>query len=195
MDVHRPQGAKYTVQRRVAGDHDIRLDGISDLLLRANGTSVFDIGCNRGRVGFEFATNGASLVHGCDLYDVGIRTAREWFADLRWVESRFEIVDLTKGPGSLKAFGQRKYDIVLCLATYHKLKRIMTQDDLSELMKSFGERTSKYFAWRGTSDKSVDNMQEMKQLDDDFRPLGMKRIHTSFISDTLGAAAIWMRKG
>lgn len=194
MDIYKPQGAKYSVQRRVAGDHDIRLDGISDLLLRANGASVFDIGCNRGRVGFEFATNGATLVHGCDIYDVGIRTAREWFADIRWVESRFEIVDLTKGPESLRAFGKKQYDIVVCLATYHKLKRVMKPADLDAVMLEFGNRTLKYFAWRGTSDKGDENMDEMKSLDEVFRPIHLRRIHTSFISNTLGAAAIWARK-
>lgn len=193
MDKFKPAGASYVVQRRVAGYHDFRLDGISDLVLRAKGKSVFDIGCNRGMVGFEFANNGASMVHGCDNYEDGIKTAREVFADIRSVESRFEVVDLTNGPASLKAFGAQQYDITLCLATYHKLKRIMEPKDLTALMQYFGRWTKGYFGWRGTSDKPDENDQEIENLDRDLKAVGLVRIHTSYISTELGVAAIWAR--
>lgn len=194
MDRMTPAGAQYTVQRRVAGYHDVRMDGMSDLLLRCRGKSVFDIGCNRGMVGFEFACNGASKVHGCDNYEEGINVAREVFADLRSVESRFEVVDLTGGPASLAAFGKQQYDIMLCLATYHKLKRVMTPEDLTALMQHFGSRTRKYFGWRATSDKPKENDAEIAALDRDLRSVGLVRIHTSYISDELGVAAIWERR-
>ncbi|AZV21468.1 hypothetical protein [Mesorhizobium sp. M7A.F.Ce.TU.012.03.2.1] len=193
MDKHSPAGADYTVQRRVAGYHDFRMDGMTDLVLRAHGKSVFDIGCNRGMVGFEFAGNGATTVHGCDNYEPGILAAREIFADLRKVHSRFEIVDLTGGPPALKVFGAKKYDITLCLATYHKLKRIMEPADLSALMQYFGKQTKGYFAWRGTSDKPAENEQELYALDVDLGFVGLERIHTSHISAELGVAAIWCR--
>jgi SAM-dependent methyltransferase len=184
---------KYSVQRRVAGNHDFRLDGISDLLLRCRGHSVFDIGCNRGMVGFEFANNGATTVHGCDNYETGINVAREVFADIRSVQSQFEVVDLSKGPDALKVFGPRFYDFTLCLATYHKLKRIMKPEDLTELVKHFGKQTKAYFAWRATSDKPKENDEEIVALDRDLGSVGMVRIHTSYISDELGVAAIWRR--
>jgi SAM-dependent methyltransferase len=184
---------KYSVQRRVAGNHDFRLDGISDLLLRCRGHSVFDIGCNRGMVGFEFANNGATTVHGCDNYELGINVAREVFADIRSVQSQFEVVDLSKGPEALKVFGPRFYDFTLCLATYHKLKRIMKPEDLTELVKHFGKQTKAYFAWRATSDKPKENDEEIVALDRDLGSVGMVRIHTSYISDELGVAAIWRR--
>lgn len=193
MDKYTPTGADYTVQRRVAGIHDVRMDGMYDLVLRANGKSVFDIGCNRGMVGFEFAQNGAKIVHGCDNYENGILAAREVFADLRKVESRFEVVDLTGGPETLKPFGGKKYDFMLCLATYHKLKRIMSAGDLTALMQHFGKLTKGYFAWRGTSDKPDENEEEMVNLDRDLAEVGLKRIHTSYISAELGVAAIWCR--
>ena len=193
VDVMQPPGAQYKVQRRVAGYHDIRMDGMVDLVLRARGQSVFDIGCNRGMVGFEFAVNGAKLVHGCDIYENGIAAAREVFADLRSVESQFEIADLTQGPKALKVFGDQSYDIVLCLATYHKLKRIMPADKLSELMKHFGRKTKGYFGWRGTSDKPDENDAEIKALDRDLGEAGLRRIHTSYISTELGVCAIWAR--
>ena len=188
-----PSAPDYKVHRRVAGEHDFRLDGVADLLHRARGAAVFDIGCNRGMVGFEFARNGARKVHGCDIYKAGILTAREIFADLRTVESRFEVVDLTGGPKSLSAFAGEAYDITLCLATYHKLKRIMDGKDLSALVKHFGARTKGYFAWRATSDKPDENDAEMRALDRDLGEVGMQRIHTSYISRELGVAAVWAR--
>lgn len=194
MDTMQPIGAQYKVQRRVAGYHDVRMDGMSDLVLRARGMRVFDLGCNRGMVGFEFAVNGAAVVHGCDLYEEGIRVAREVFADLRFVETRFEVADLGEGPSALAAFGAQRYDLTLCLATYHKLKRIMPPDRLSELVRHLGKWTKTYFAWRGTSDKPAENDEEITALDHDLRDVGLVRIHTSYISAELGVAAIWGRR-
>ncbi len=184
---------QYRIERRVAGMHDIRMDGMTDLVVRAKGASVLDLGCNRGLVGFEMANNGATLVHGCDVYEQGILTARELFADLRSVESQFEVVDLTGGPAALSVFGSRIYDIVLMLATYHKLKRIMSEEDLSALMLGLGQRTGQWFAWRATSESVKQNWQEMKRVDSELAPAGLHRIHTSTISEELGLCAIWGR--
>lgn len=182
------------IMRRVAGYHDIRLDGILDLVPRARGAAVLDIGCNRGLVAFEMANNGASVVHGCDNWEPGIRIARELFADMRAVDSKFEVVDLTGGAEAFRqAFGGRRYDIVLMLATYHKLKRVMAESDLADLMQYFGRQTISYFAWRATSDKAKENWQEMKRIDGELAAVEMHRIHTSMIS-SLGIAAIWSRQ-
>jgi hypothetical protein len=186
--------SEYRLQRRVAGFHDIRMDGLTDLVLRAKGSTVFDVGCNRGLVSFEMANNGAIMCHGCDIFEEGVATAREIFADLRNCESNFQVVDLTKGQKALdQHFGRQKYDIVLMLATYHKLKRSMPERELSQLMRYFGEHTIRWFGWRGTSEKADENQQEMAALDREFREIGLKRIHTSYISQTLGVAAIWER--
>lgn len=186
--------SEYKLQRRVAGYHDIRMDGMTDLVIRAKGASVFDIGCNRGLVAFEMANNGATVCHGCDIFEPGIQTAREIFADLRAVESHFAVLDLTGGAEVVaNEFGATQYDIVLCLATYHKLKRIMPYPSLSALMQHFGKRTKRYFAWRGTSDKPAENEDEIRDLDWDMKQVGLKRIHTSYISEVLGVAAIWAR--
>lgn len=193
VDMMQPAGASYKVQRRVAGLNNVRMDGIFDLLLRAKGHSVFDIGCNRGMVSYQFAENYASVVHGCDIYEKGIEVAREVFADLRNTEGRFEVVDLTQGPRALGVFNSSGYDIVVCLATYHKLKRIMPADKLSELMVFFGRWTRKYFAWRGTSDKPDENEEEILGLDRDLKVAGLVRVHTSYLSSELGVAAIWQR--
>ncbi len=177
--------------RRVAGYHDLRLDGISDLLFRAPEASVLDVGCNRGLVSFEFANNGAALLHGCDFYEDGVRTAREIFADLLSIQSRFETVDLTRGPAALKkAFGKdykSKYDIVLFLAVYHELKREMSDQSLQKLVQHLGERTGRYFAWRGAHPEDDEIAPALKKA-------GLTRIQTSEISDTIGPAAIWARR-
>jgi SAM-dependent methyltransferase len=181
---------KKPIERRVQGFHDLRLDGIGDLLHRARGATVFDIGCNRGLAGFEFAGNGASRVMGCDVDEPCIWVCRELFADLRAVPHRFEVVDLTGGERALRnAFGKDadlQHDIVLMLATYHKLKRIMPKSDLSALMRFFGSKTARYFGWRGWED-------EIAVIDKDMEAVGLTRIHTSLISD-IQPAAIWARK-
>lgn len=178
------------LSRRVQGDHDLRLDGIDDLLSRARGATAFDIGCNRGHVSYELARNGARRVMGCDIYHDGVIAARHFHCDMRCVEHRFEVVDLTGGAKAMKeAFGKDadlKHDIVSCLAVYHKLKRVMKKDDLTALMRWFGDRTLKYFAWRGYE-------EEIPVIDADLRPCGLERIHTSVISD-IQPAAIWARK-
>lgn len=182
------------LHRRVAGWHDIRLDGITDLLLRAPGASVMDVGCNRGLVGFEFANNGAVRVDGCDNYVSGIETARHLFCDLRNCESQFEVVDLDQGPVALAPFSGRSWDIVVMLATYHKLKRVTQPAVLQALVLDLGRRSKQFFAWRGTSEKAEENHAEMKALDLVLASAGMRRIHTSYISQELGVAAIWRRE-
>jgi hypothetical protein len=178
------------LMRRVQGYHDLRLDGIADILSRAAGASVFDIGCNRGLAGFEFANNGASRVYGCDIYEDGIIACRHLFCGLRAVRHRFEVVDLIGGEKAMRtAFGKdadMSHDIVLMLATYHKLKRIMPASALSDLMRYFGRKTAQYFAWRGYQD-------EIEQLDKDLGHAGLTRVQTSIISD-IQPAAIWARR-
>lgn len=180
------------LMRRVAGYHDIRLDGVTDILMRCRGASVLDIGCNRGLVGFEFANNGAARVDGCDNYADGIAVARHLFCDLRGVENQFEVVDLVQGPAAFKPFGERRWDIVCLLATYHKLRRIMRPEALTTLIKFIAGRTETYFVWRGT-DKRDENDAELKDLDRDL--VGLKRVHTSYLSKQIGASAIWERLG
>lgn len=186
---------EHGMQRRVAGEHDIRLDGMQDLYTRVRGASVFDIGCNRGMVSLDMAKNGAKMVHGCDIYEEGIQVARHVFADIRFANSKFEVVDLTGGPDAMKAaFGDQRYDIILMLATYHKLKRAMSEADMTRLVEYFGEITKRYFGWRATSDKPEENEEEMKALDRDLGAVGLQRIHTSYISTQLEVAAIWERR-
>lgn len=174
------------VRRVVAGLHDIRFDGLSDLLLRARGRSVLDVGCNRGHTLYDFALNGAKLVHGCDIFGPGMAAARQWFAEVRDCDSQFEAIDLSKGPASLSVFGDNRYDIVLLLGVYHKIKREMSEELLSQLMISLGHRAIEFFGWSGY-------VEELIQLDLDMEAAGLKRIHTSEIGGVGHPAAIWRR--
>lgn len=172
----------------------MRLDGMVDILSRAKDARVLDLGCNRGKVGEEFYRNGAALVHGCDIDEQCILVCRNNFADYRNCESKFERVDLTGGPPAFDAaFGEQRYDIITMIATYHKIKRVMADHDLTTLIKHLGARCQKYFCWRATSDKPGENDQEMRNLDRDLGAVGMKRIHTSHISLQLAVCAIWSR--
>lgn len=181
------------LMRRVQGYHNFRLDGAADILSRAKEASVLDLGCSRGQVGHDFVNNGARILHGCDIDPEAIACARAWFKDFRRVECKHEVVDLSK-PGALHAtFGTQRYDIVLMVATYHKLKRVMSQKDLTELIKDIGDRTLKWFVWRGTSDKQDENEAEMRSLDRDLEPVGLRRCHTSTLSLQLHLIAVWRR--
>src|SRR4029079_4601712 len=145
--------------RRVVGIHEIRFDGLSDLLLRAHGCSVLDVGCNRGHLGWDFAMNGARLVHGCDIDGPSIQCARMWFSEHPHVESKFGVVNLEQGPKAVEqAFGSSVYDIVLLIGVQHKLKRVMDAASLDLLLVHLGKRASVYFGWNGYS-------EDMRQMD------------------------------
>lgn len=173
------------IQRRIISFSGFRLDGLADLLARAPGRSVFDVGCNRGAVCHDFVLHGAACVHGCDNGKETdgsnvVDTANKWFADIRSVEARFEVVDLTGGPGAIKkAFGQhyrKHYDFVLMLAVYHKLRRVMPLENLHFLIDHLAHHTGKFFVWRGSPQECVE-----------FEPVLLKRnfrrVHYSTISE------------
>jgi SAM-dependent methyltransferase len=181
------------LMRRVAGHHNYRLDGMGDLLTRCRDASVMDLGCSRGQVGHDFVLNGATTLHGCDIDEEAVKVARAWHVDFRAVSAQFEVCDLTQGPKAFTPFGNNQYDIVVMLATYHKIKRVMSADALSDLMRHIGGRTKKWFAWRGTSEKANENEGELVALDRDMKGVGLKRVHTSYLSMQLGVAAIWAR--
>lgn len=175
-------------QRRVVHKYDIRFDGLSDLMLRARGRSVLDVGCNRAHTLYDFALNGAALVHGCDIYGPGMAAARQWFSEVADCEHEFAALDLSKGARELNtAFGNRRYDIVLMLGVYHKLRREMTPDLLSGLMRNLGLRTTSYFGWSGYP-------EELAIIDLDMHQCGLQRIATSEIAGPGRPAAIWQRR-
>lgn len=188
------------IQRRCINFSAFRLDGLADILPRMRGASVFDVGCNRGHVsGIDCVLAGASVVHGCDIEPDCVHVANCNIADYRSVEGRYEVVDLTGGPGALKkAFGphyRTEYDFILMLAVYHKLRRVMKLDDLLFLVDHLAHHCGKFFVWRGSA-----------QERDEFEPVLLKRnfklVHYSticevqlpeFIDAVPQPAAIWSR--
>jgi len=183
---------RATLTSRTAGYFNDRLDGAGDILHRARGASILDIGCNRGMVAFQFVAAGASLVHGCDVYEEGLKTAREVFAE--WpIPSRFEYVDLIGGPCAVsKAFGseyRRHYDIVLYLAVHHKLKRVMEAAPLDSLVRHLVGRAGKWFLWRGF-------LEQFDEISAAANESGLVLVQTSNISQAVrNHIAIWTRPG
>jgi SAM-dependent methyltransferase len=168
------------IQRRAINFSAFRLDGLCDLLPRMPGASVFDVGCNRGGICDDCVFYGARIVHGCDIFKDGIFTANQRFADNRSVEARFEVVDLTGGPGAVKkAFGdhyRKEYDFMLMFAVYHKLRRIMPLDALLYLVDHFAHHTGKFFVWRGSA-------EEKPEFEPVLLKRGFKLVHYSTISE------------
>lgn len=174
--------------RRVFGIHEIRFDGLSDLLLRARGASVFDVGCNRGHVAWDFAANGARMVHGCDVHAPSVQCVRMWFSEHPHVTSKFEVVDLTGGRQVLqKAFGDLQYDIVLLIGVQHKLRRVMSDTALSDLLRSLGQRALTYFGWNGYS-------EDLPQMEDALQDSGLVLVHWSELALSGRPACIWKRR-
>jgi hypothetical protein len=120
--------------------------------------------------------------------------ARSIFADIRNKESKFEVVDLVKdGHKFIREFHSR-YDIVLMLATLHKIKRELPPPALATLLVALGRMTGRYFAWRGTENQHKENGEELALLDTTVGlECGLNRVVTSTISD-LGPTAIWRRQ-
>jgi hypothetical protein len=152
------------LQRRVAGYHDFRMDGMTDLVLRAQGKSS---STSAATAAWSASNSPATAPNGAWLRQLRARHPGRARSVRRSAQGRQPVRDRRpdRRRGGAEAFGAKKYDITLCLATYHKLKRIMEPAELSALMQHFGKATKGYFAWRGTSDKPDENEQELYALD------------------------------
>ncbi len=174
-------------RRSISGTHEDRLCGLRDLLVCAPGMTVLDIAMNHGLIGFELARCGASLVHGCDVHAPGVNAAREIFAEIA-TPSRFEVVDLTGGAVALQsAFGndyRQRYDIVLFLGIYHKLKEQTSASVIADLVRYLMNRTAQYFVIRTMMIDELDAIVTNK---------GFKKVHYSALSSVVGPMEIWQR--
>jgi 2-polyprenyl-3-methyl-5-hydroxy-6-metoxy-1,4-benzoquinol methylase len=182
-----PPERSFDRRRTISGTHEDRLCGLRDLLVCARGMTVLDIGMNHGLIGFELARFGAALVHGCDVHAPSVDAAREIFAELA-TPSRFEIIDLTGGAVALEsAFGndyRQRYDIVLFLGIYHKLKEQTSMSIIADLVRHLMTRTARYFVIRTPMIDELDAIVTSK----DFR-----KVHYSALSTVVGPLAIWQR--
>ena len=176
--------------RTVYGFHDDRLAGLRDLFPYARGMSVLDVAMNRGLVSLEFARRGVSMVHGCDYHEPSVETARSIFAEFK-IPSRFEVVDLTGGAAALEdAFGEHylpRYDIVLFLGIYHKLKNQTSDAVIEELVRHLAARAGRYFVVRAAS------CALLAELAPALTDAGLRRVHFSALSLVVGPMEVWQR--
>jgi 2-polyprenyl-3-methyl-5-hydroxy-6-metoxy-1,4-benzoquinol methylase len=179
--------ARSYLAGRMKGLHEDRLSGLRDLLCCARGASVLDIGINHGLIASEFARHGAGLVHGCDFYVRGVKTAREIFSEFP-SPSRFEIVDLAKGPAALEAaFGrdyQDRYDIVLFLGVYHQLKEQTSDRVIEALVHHLVDRTGQFLVTRTT---------RIDEVRTGLADTGLHKVHFSALSSVVNPVEIWRR--
>jgi SAM-dependent methyltransferase len=176
---------------RSSGYYNDRLDGVSDILRRSRDCSVLDIGCNRGLVSFQLVLNGASLVHGCDIFEQGVEFARELFKELPAVH-RFERIDLTGGPTALEqGFGkdyQSRYDIVLFMAVYQKLLPLMDRNAREKLVKHIADRTGRFLLIRN-------KREQLDELEEILKDSGLRRVQYSELPIASAPKVIYERQG
>ena len=110
-------------KRRVQSLHDVRFEGLSDLLLR----DIFGPGMAAAEQWF-------SEVKECESKFVAL--------DL-----------IKGADALQQAFGNQRYDIVLMLGVLHKLKREMKPEAVSGLMRNLGQRAIEYFGWSGYTEE------------------------------------------
>ena len=185
-----PQQQAPDGPRTIYGCHGDRLAGLRDLFQYARGLSVLDIAMNHGLVSLELARRGVSLVHGCDYHEPGVLAARAIFDEFK-IPSRFEAVDLTGGPEALQAaFGADylpRYDIVLFLGIYHKLKEQASDAEIEPLVRHLATRAARYFVVRAASSALLDELAPM------LRDAGLRKVHFSALSLVVGPMEIWQR--
>jgi hypothetical protein len=196
MNKHNPsmrtsqQDAPPDGPRTVYGFHGDRLAGLRDLFQYARGMSVLDVAMNHGLVSLELARRGVSLVHGCDYHEPGVLAARAIFDEFK-ISSRFEVVDLTGGSGAIQAaFGVDylpRYDIVLFLGIYHKLKDQVSNAVIEGLVRDLAARAARYFVVRASSTDLLDEIGGM------LRDAALRRVHFSALSPVVGPMEIWQR--
>ena len=185
-----PQPTSADGPRTVYGFHGDRLAGLRDLFQYARGMSVLDIAMNHGLVSLELARRGVSLVHGCDYHEPGVLAARAIFDEFK-ISSRFEVVDLTGGREALQtAFGADylpRYDIVLFLGIYHKLKDQTSGAVIEGLVRDLALRAARYFVVRASSTDLLDEIAGM------LRGAELRKVHFSALSPVVGPMEIWQR--
>lgn len=149
------------VSKPYSGSAFDRLTGLEYVLEKCRGKTVLDVGSCDGLVGYEFARNGARLVHGIDVDRAGINFSRRLFRYVP-VASLFARVDVSRSenlPIGDKAKGFLcKYDIVLFLGMYHHLRRQADKKDLERIVTRLLQAAETYFVVRTDLMPEVDDI-------------------------------------
>lgn len=93
--------------------------GVSDVLERANGKTVLDLGCAEGAITLEFAKAGAASILAVDLLESHLKIARSLCADhpqVTFIQGNLDHL--------IDEVVEEQYDIVLALAIIHKLRSV-----------------------------------------------------------------------
>jgi 2-polyprenyl-3-methyl-5-hydroxy-6-metoxy-1,4-benzoquinol methylase len=166
-------GRRLLGKRNFSGNLFDRLRGLDFLLEQCADCTIMDIGCNEGLVAYEFARNGAKLVHGFDRDGQRVRFARRLFRDVP-IESRFVRTNLAVSGAEFQAKHRSvllpEYDIVLFLGVYHHLKRQMPVHRLHGLVEELLNRSGHWFVDRG---KCIDEYESR------IRSKGFELAHSS----------------
>ena len=151
INTYRENISKGLLKSVYSGNIIDRFRGLEFILPYCNGCSVLDIGSCEGLISYEFARNGASLIHGFDLDPSRIEFSNQLFRNVP-VESKFIQADLAVDVESFeKKYGHivlNQYDVVLYLGVYHHLKRQMPIRRLHDFLRYLLSKTRKWFVVR-----------------------------------------------
>ncbi len=171
----------------IRGNQLGRMAGLEPLEHLAPGRSILDVGSHRGLISYELAKYAPSLIHGFDIYQRGIDTSREIFADIE-LPSEFHVANLSLGLDEFQSqFGDillPQYDIVLMLAVFQHIKKQMDGEELKRLMEYFTDVCGRYFVLRAPN---------IEQLDDFIIGKGFKLIYYYYVEQNLTPVVIYER--
>ncbi len=138
-------------EKNYSGNIFDRLRGLEFVLAKCAGCDVLDIGSNEGLVSYEFARNGARLIHGFERDERMVGFAQRLFRDVP-IEGRFVAADLAiSGKEFAEKYGQlllAQYDVVLFLGVYHHLRRQGPMENLHSLIEVLLDKAKHWFVVR-----------------------------------------------
>ncbi len=138
-------------KKNFAGNIFDRMRGLDFILAKCSGCNVLDIGSNEGLISYEFARNGARLIHGFERDGQMVSFAERLFRDVP-IESRFIAANLAISGDEFEKQYQavllQQYDVVLFLGVYHHLKKQMPIEHLHNLVEVLLDKTKRWFVVR-----------------------------------------------
>ena len=120
-----------------------------------------DIGSAEGLIDYEFARNGASIIHGFERDIKRVKFSKLLFQEVP-VKSKFHVADLSV---SYKKFDKQfkttllgNYDIVLYLGIYHHLIKQTSVKNVQDFIKYLLDKTNTFFVVRTNMISSFENI-------------------------------------
>lgn len=137
------------VKGNFVGSQFDRFEGLEEVIKNSRGMTVLDIGMSDGLVSYEFARNGAILIHGIDVDLERVKFAKRLFSNIP-IDSFFLGYNLAIQHSSFlnNPKFEKSYDVVLFLDVYHHIKKQMDFNQLVSLIQEFLKVTKKTIAIR-----------------------------------------------